>query len=73
MAAESVQDARAAVEFLTAELPAAERERARAMLLADIEALYALPGGPPPPEWLDLLKECFAGRAHYAHPPAEAG
>lgn len=61
-AAGSVRDARAAVEFLTAALPEAERERASAILLSDIEALYKLTG-PPPPEWLDLLKEYLAGHA----------
>lgn len=66
-AAASVQGARAAVAFLTAALPEAERERASAVLLTDLEALYALTG-PPPPEWLDLLKEYFAGRAHDASP-----
>jgi hypothetical protein len=66
-AAGSVHDARAAVEFLIAALPAAKREQARSVLLTDVEALYVL-AGPPPPEWLDLLKEYFAGRADDASP-----
>ncbi|WP_420129174.1 hypothetical protein [Longimicrobium sp.] len=68
----TVQDAQAAVEFLTAALPEAERARASAALLTNVEALYAL-AGPPPPEWLDLLREYFAGRAHEANPPQECG
>lgn len=71
-AAGSVQDARAAVAFLTAALPEAERERASAALLTDLEALYAL-AGPPPPEWLDLLRDYFAGQADDANPPQECG
>jgi hypothetical protein len=67
--AASAHDARAAVEFLIAALPEAERKRARGALLTNLEALHAL-AGPPPPEWLDLLKEYFAGRAHDA--PSEA-
>ena len=64
-AAVSVQDARAAVKFLTAALPEAQRARASAVLLTDLKALYAL-AGPPPPEWLDLLKEYLAVAAHDA-------
>ncbi|HEX6369792.1 MAG TPA: hypothetical protein VF006_12810 [Longimicrobium sp.] len=71
-AAGSGQDARKAVEFLIAALPAAKREWARAALLTNVEALYAL-AGPPPPEWLDLLREYFAGQAHEANPPQECG
>lgn len=71
-AAGSVQDARAAVEFLTAALPAAKRERARAVLLTNLEALHTL-AGPPPPEWLSLLREYFAGQADDANPPQECG
>lgn len=68
----SVQGARAAVEFLTAALPEAERERARGILLTNLEALHAL-AGPPPPEWIDLLRDYFAGQAHDASPPQECG
>lgn len=71
-AAGSVQDARSAVEFLTATLPKAERARASAALLTDLEAVYAL-AGPLPPEWLDLLREYFAEQAHGADPPQECG
>lgn len=67
-AAGSVHDARAAVECLVAALPVAKREHARAVLLTNLEALYAL-AGPPPPEWLDLLKEYLAGQADDASPP----
>lgn len=70
-AAGSVQGARAAVEFLTAALPEAERERASALLVTDIEALYVL-AGPPPPEWLDLLKEYFAASGHDPSPPEQS-
>jgi hypothetical protein len=66
-AAGSVQDARAAVEFLTLALPEAERERARGALVTNLEALYAS-AGPPPPEWLDLLGEYFGGRADDVSP-----
>jgi hypothetical protein len=69
-AAGSVQDARTAVEFLTAVLPAAKRDQARAVLLTDLEALYAL-AGPSPPEWLDLLKDYFA-RCEHDPSPSEA-
>lgn len=71
-AAGNVQDARAAVEFLIAALPAAKREQARAGLLTNVEAIYAL-WGPPPPEWLHLLREYFAEQAHEANPPQECG
>lgn len=65
-AAGSVEGARAAVEFLTAALPEADRERGRAVLLTDLEGVYALSG--PPPEWFGLVKQYFAGRAHDASP-----
>jgi hypothetical protein len=71
-AAEGVHAARAAVEFLIAALPEAERERARGALMTNLAALHAL-AGPSPPEWLDLLREYFAGQAHEADPPQECG
>ena len=64
--ANGVHDARGAVEFLTGDLPEPERARARSSLLTTIETLYALTG-PPPPEWLALLRDYFAGLEHDAN------
>lgn len=67
-----VQGARAAVEFLTAALPEAQRACAQRALLTDLEALYVI-AGPPPPEWLDLLREYFAPPPHEESSAEECG
>lgn len=62
-AAADAKDALAAVQVLTHAIPEAERDGASATLLSSLEPWYAPPAGPPPPEWLVLLRRYFAGHA----------